>query len=325
MAPKIAKEILYLSRADVAALGLSAAELNAAMEAMFRAKSTGQAWMQPKMAIPRPGGTNFTAKGGIVSDPDYGAVKWFGYFPGNERFARPDFLPLIILNEGGSGMPVAVMDGVWISAYRTGALTAVTAKYMARAESRSVGFVACGTQARSNFLALLATFPLKRAVLFSRRVATAEAFASEVRAHGLDVAVVTEPRMAVQDLDIVVSSVPHAAPENPFLEASWVSPGTFVSMVELGYSWRADTFDAFDRVVTDDVEQSKPGGPEQLNYRGSFAGEIADLVSGRIPGRMSASERSGLVFSGIGLADVAAAAIVYEKALALKIGTVLPL
>jgi len=325
MAPETGKQILYLSRADVAALELSAAEINAAMEAMFRAKSAGRAWMQPKMAIARPGGTNFTAKGGIVSDPDYGALKWFGYFPGNERFGRPDFLPLIILNEGESGMPVAVMDGVWISAYRTGALTAVAAKYMARPESRSVGLVACGTQARSNFLALLATFPIERAVLYSRRIATTEAFAREVRAHGVEATVVTEPRLAVQNLDIVVSSVPHAAPENPFLDVSWTSPGTFVSMVELGYSWRAETFHAYDRVVTDDVEQSKPGGPEQLNYRGAFAGEIADLVSGRIPGRMSASERSGLVFSGIGLADTAAATIVYEKALALKVGTVLPL
>jgi len=66
------------------------------------------------------------------------------------------------------------------------------------------------------------------------------------------------PIEAVQGLDIVVSSVPHGAPENPILDAAWVSPGTFVSMVELGYAWKRDTLAAFDRVVTDDVEQSAP-------------------------------------------------------------------
>ena len=165
MGPRLGEQILYLSRADVASCGVSPGEMNVAMEAMFRAKAEGRAWMQPKMLIARPDGQSFCAKGGVMSRPDYGAVKWFGYFTGNEHFGRPDFLPLIILNEGESGMPIAIMDGTWISAFRTGSLTAVTAKYMARPDADSVGFVACGLQARSNFAALMASFRLRRAVL----------------------------------------------------------------------------------------------------------------------------------------------------------------
>lgn len=325
MTPRIGEQLLYLSKADVAACGLTAAEMNAALEAMFRAKAEGRAWMKPKMQIARPDGASFSAKGGVLSEPGYGAVKWFGYFPGNRRFGRPDFLPLIILNEGESGMPVAVMDGTWISGLRTGSLTAVAAKYMARPGADSIGFVACGLQARSNFAALMAVFPLKRAVLYSRRRATAESFAAEVRAAGVEAVVTERPVEAVEGLDIVVSSVPHAAPENPFLDAAWVSPGSFVSMVALGYAWKRDSLTALDRVVTDDVEQSAPGGSEHLNYPGAYAGEIADLVSGRVKGRLAAGERNALVFSGIGLADAAPAAAIYEKALARGIGTILPL
>jgi ornithine cyclodeaminase/alanine dehydrogenase-like protein (mu-crystallin family) len=325
MKPRIGEQLLYLSNADVAACGVTADEMNASLEAMFRAKAEKRAWMQPKMLIARPGGTSFCAKGGVLSEPDYGAVKWFGYFPGNDRFGRPDFLPLIILNEGESGMPVAVMHGTWISGLRTGSLTAVAAKYMARPDVKSVGFVACGLQARSNFAALMAVLPLKRAVLYSRRRATADAFAAEVRAAGVEAAVVERPIEAVEGLDIVVSSVPHGMPENPLLDATWVSPGAFVSMVELGYAWRRESMTVFDRVVTDDVEQSAPGGAEQLNYQGAYAGEIADLVSGRIGGRLAANERNALVFSGIGLADAAPAAVVYEKAVAKELGTILPL
>jgi ornithine cyclodeaminase/alanine dehydrogenase len=325
MGPRLGEQILYLSKTDVASCGVSPGEMNVATEAMFRAKAEGRAWMQPKMLIARPDGQSFCAKGGVMSRPDYGAVKWFGYFTGNERFGRPDFLPLIILNEGESGMPIAIMDGTWISAFRTGSLTAVTAKYMARPDADSIGFVACGLQARSNFAALMASFRLRRAVLYSRRRTTAEAFAAEVRRCGVEASVVDRPQEGVTGVDIVVSSVPHGASENPILDAAWVSHGTFVSMVELGYAWKRDTLAAFDRVVTDDVAQSAPGGKEQLNYVGTYAGEIADLVSGRILWRATSDERSALVFSGIGLADTAAAVVLYEAAVAKQIGTLLPL
>jgi ornithine cyclodeaminase/alanine dehydrogenase len=326
MTPRIGEQLLYLSKSDIAACGVGAGDMNAALEAMFRAKAENRAWTKPKMLIAKPGsGTSFCAKGGTLASPDYGAVKWFGYFPGNERFGRPDFLPLIILNEGESGMPVAVMDGTWISGLRTGSLSAVAAKYMARPGAKSIGFVACGLQARSNFAALRAVFPLERAVLYSRRRATAEAFAAEVRAAGVAASVVERPVEAVEGLDIVVSSVPHGLKENPICDPAWVSPGTFVAMVELGYAWKRESMAAFDRVVTDDVEQSAPGGSEQLNYRGAYAGEIADLVSGRIKGRLSTDERNALVFSGIGLADTAAAVAVYETAVAKGLGTILPL
>jgi ornithine cyclodeaminase/alanine dehydrogenase len=325
MAPRIGREILYLSRDDIGAVGVTAAEMNEAMTAMFRAKAEGRAWMQPKTAVFRPDGASFRAKVGVLSQPDYGALKWFGYFPGNERAGLPDFAPLILLNEGETGMPVAIMDGIVVSAQRTGALTAVTARYMARRDAASVAFIACGSQARSNLDALLAEFPLRRIVAYSRRVATAEAFAAEAASRGLSAEVAADPQQAIADVDIVVSSVPHAAPGNRFLDAAHVSPGTFVSMVDLGYGWIASTLGAFERVVTDDIEQSGPGGSEKMNYAGAYAGEIADLVVGKIPGRLSPGERNALVFGGIGLADTAAAAVVYERAVARGIGRVLPL
>jgi len=324
VAPRIGREMLYLSREDVAGLGVGAAEMNEAMAAVFRAKAEGRAWSEPKMAIMRPDGASFRAKGGILATPDYGAVKWFGYFAGNERAGLPDFLPLIVLNEAKTGMPVAVMDGVVISARRTGALSALAARAMARPGSRSVAFIACGTQARSNLAALRAEFPLERIVAYSRRRATAEAFAAEAAAAGLAVTVASDPLQAIGEVDIVVSSVPHAAPGNRYLDARRLSPGTFVAMVDLGYGWDAATLGALDRVVTDDLAQSTSGG-EKLNYNGSFAGDLADLAAGRIVGRASPEERNAFVFGGVGLADVAAAVAVYERAVAKGIGRILPL
>jgi len=325
VAPRIGQEVLYLSRDDVAAIGMTASEMNDAVAAVFLAKAQGRAWMPPKLAVFRPDGASFRAKGGIVAKPDYGALKWFGYFPGNERAGRPDFVPLILLNEGDTGMPVAIMDGVVVSAQRTASLTAVAARSMARRESSSVAFIACGSQARSNLAALQAEFPLKRIVAYSRRVATAQAFADEAEARGLAVAVATDPNAAISGVDIVVSSVPHAAVGGAFLDARRLAPGTFVSMVDLGYSWIAETFGSLDRVFTDDIAESGPGGSEKLGYPGAYAGDIADLVAGKIAGRLSTGERNALVFAGAGLADVAAAVAVYERAIARGIGRILPL
>ncbi len=323
MAPCAGREILYLSGADVAETGVTAAEMNDAVAAVFRAKAAGQAWTQPKMAIFRPDGASFRAKGGAVSA--YGVVKWFGYFPGNERARLPDFVPLILLNEGDTGMPVAIMDGVVITGQRTAALSAVAARSMARKGAASVAFIACGTQARSNLDALQAEFPLKRVVAYSRRAATAEAFADMARSRGLSAEVVADPNRAISGVDIVVSSVPHAVASGGFLDARRVSPGTFVAMVDIGYSWIRATFSGLDRVFTDDIADAGPGSAEKLNYDGTCVGDLADLVSGRVPGRLAADERNAFVFAGSGLADVAAAVTVYERAIARGIGRILPL
>jgi ornithine cyclodeaminase/alanine dehydrogenase-like protein (mu-crystallin family) len=324
-APRIGREMLYLSREDVAALGVTAAEMNDAVAAVFRAQAEKHAWTQPKMAIFRPDGASFRAKGGVVSGPDYGALKWFGYFPGNERAGLPDFVPLVLLNEGDTGMPVAILDGVVISAQRTAALTAVAARYMARKDASSVAFLACGSQARSHLEALKAEFPLRRIVAYSRRATTAKAFAGFAEERGLKAEVAADPNQAIGAVDMVVSSVPHAATGGAFLDARRLAPGTLVSMVDLGYSWVASSFGALDRVFTDDIADSGPGGSEKLGYTGAYAGDLAGLVAGKVSGRLSPRERNAFVFAGSGLADVAAAVTVYERAVAKGIGRVLPL
>jgi len=325
MKPKPGKELLYLSQADVVAAGVTPAEINARVEAAFRDEAAGTAWTEPKLMISRPDGASFRAKAGAMASPGYGALKWFGYFPGNSAKGHPDFSPLILLNEGETGLPVAVMDGVWISAVRTGSVTAVAARYMARPGAETAGFVACGAQAYSNLDALMAEFPLHRVTAYSRTLASAERFAEAAKAKGLEARAVADPRAAVNGQDIVVTSIPHTSAQARFLDAADVSPGTFVSMVDLGFGWRKDTLTGFDRVVTDNIRQSGPGGAEKLNFDGTYAGDLADVVSGRLPGRMSGGERSALIFAGTGHVDLAAAVAVYEAACAKGLGTMLPL
>ncbi len=313
--------LLYLSRADVAACGVTPEALEDGLTQAFRRRAAGRAWSHRKVTIPAGGRNVFRGKGGVMDEPAFGAFKWFGYFPGNERAGLPDFMPTILLSEATTGQLVAIIDGIWISEIRTALISLIAARHMARPESRRIGFLACGAQARSHLAVFSKALPLTEVVAYSRRIETAEAFARGAREAGLEARAVTDPREAIAGCDIVVSSIPHGATATGQLDAGWVEPGTFVASVDLGFGWRRDSLAAFDRTVTDDHEQSTTGPGGTLNYDGPFFAELSELVAGAKPGRESPAERNALIFSGTGLADLAAAVIVYEAARAKGIGT----
>lgn len=325
MTLRIGKELLYLSRADVESLGLTSAEVTAAVEASFRAKAEGRGFTRPKLLIARPDGKLFMAKAGATLGPSYAAIKWLGFFPGNIDKGIPDYIPLILLNDGETGFPIALMDGTWITEKRTGSMSALAARYMAKPDSSRVGFVAAGSQARGHLDALMQFFPIAEVVVYSRTLKSAEAFVAYAASFGLTAHATQNPREAVEGQDIVVSTVPHKSVGDLALDVDWMAPGAYAAMAELGYSFRRESLGRLARVVTDDVEQSGPNGSEKLNYQGPFAGELADLVSGKINGRESAAEKTAFIFSGVGLADTLPAALVYERAVAAGTGVVLKL
>ena len=258
----------------------------------------------------------FLASPGVMDVPPYAGVKWVGVAD-NEARGLPHIAGMILLSDAETGMPVAVMDARWITGVRTAAITAVAARRFARHDSASIGFIACGLQARAHLAALRPHFPIGLVRAYSRRLSTAEAFAEEVRAQGLDAEAVEDPRDALTGMDIVVTTTPVVPRTEPFIDAAWLSPGAFASMVDLGLSWVSDSLNRLDRVVTDDQAQA---GSEGLAYQKPYDGEVADLVVGRLAARQSAEERTALVFAGVGLADVAVAGAVYERAREAGIG-----
>ncbi len=318
---KLGEEILYLSSADIDACGLSLADVEAAVEAMFAAKASGDVVMKPKTGLHAPGGALFLASPAITGTPAVAGIKWIGV-AGNQARGLPHIAGLIMLNDGETGMPLAAMDAKWITAVRTAAITAVAARRLARPDSAAIGFIACGVQARANLAALAPHFPLTRIRAYGRRKESAEAFAAEARGHGFAAEAVDDPRDAVETMDIVITSTPVAPRTEPFLDAAWLAPGSFAGLVDLGVSWRPETLPALDRVMTDDIAQS---GSENVAYPKPFHGEVADLVTGSLKGRETPEERTALVFAGLGLADVAVGAAVYRRALEQSVGQVLPL
>ncbi len=294
-----------------------------ALEEMFREKGEGRVEMPPKPGIhPRPDAFIHAMPAYI---PSLGAagMKWVSGFPENQTQGLPYVTGLMILNDPETGLPLAVMDCTWITAKRTGAATAVAAKYLARPESSTVGILACGVQGRSNLEALATVFDLKSVRAFDVCREAAEAFAAEQL---LDVEVVDSARDAVEGMDLVVTSGPILKHPEPTIEADWLSPGVFASAVDFDSYFHGAALRAFDRLVTDDL-------PQMEYYRtvGYFAdtpiadSELGEIVCGKKPGRESADERTLAMNLGIALDDVATAIRIYRSARERGIGTELPL
>ena len=319
--------VLYLSREDVEATRLPMTEIIDGLEAMFREKGNGRVEMPPKPGIhPRPDAF-IHAMPAYIPSLQAAGLKWVSGYPGNQARGLPYITGLLILNDPDTGVPLAVMDCTWITAQRTGAATAVAAKYLARPDSASIGIVACGVQGRSNLEALACLFAVRRVKAYDLHPEVAQRFAREMgpRLH-VDIEPVETLPDAVRGLDIVVTSGPILKHPKPPIEAGWLAPGAFASLVDFDSYWQGAALRELDRLATDDLAQMS-----YYRREGYFRdtpepyADLGEIVAGKKPGRASASERTASVNLGLALDDVATAIRIYERARAAGIGRVLPL
>jgi ornithine cyclodeaminase/alanine dehydrogenase-like protein (mu-crystallin family) len=137
--------------------------------------------------------------------------------------------------------------------------------------------------------------------------------------------VTEEPRDAVEGMDVVISSVPLGALDKPFIDPAWVRPGTFVSVVDHGYSWLPG-LGGFERIVTDDHTQAAHEiAIRPREFTGPYDTDITELLTGARPGRDSDEQRIVVAHGGHAIGILALAAHVYERARDLGLGTTWPI
>lgn len=321
-------QLLYLSKADVAAVGVTMADVIEALEIAFREKGEGRVEMPPKPGIHPGGGDNF-----IHAMPAYipalasAGLKWVSGFPENQQRGLPYITGLVILNDPATGLPISVMDCVWITAMRTGAATAVAARYLARPESSVAGMLGCGVQGRSNIEALSLLFPLETVMAYDVDAAAARRYAEEMVARtGLEVIVVSTPREAVTGCDIVVTAGPILKTPHQTIQAGWLDAGAFASLVDFDSYWHPDALLEADKFCTDDVPQLRHY--QEVGYFQEIppvhAG-LGELATGKKLGRETPAERTMTANLGLAMDDMAVAPLVYRRAKEKGMGTWLPL
>jgi len=320
-------QLLYLSQADVAAVGLSMAAIIETLEVAFREKGQGRVEMPPKPGIHPGGGDNFIhAMPAYIPALDSAGIKWVSGFPGNQEMGLPYITGLLILNDPETGLPLSVMDCVWITAMRTGAATAVAAKYLARPESSVAGVLGCGVQGRSNIEALNALFPLQRVMAYDLDANAARLYAQDVSARlGLDVVVVGTPREAVTGCDLVITAGPILKKPHRTIQAGWLDEGAFASLVDFDSYWHPGAMKEA-KFCTDDTPQLRHY--QQVGYFQDIPplhADLGELVTGQKPGRETPAERTMTANLGLAMDDMAVAPLLYRRAVEKGIGTWLPL
>ena len=319
--------LLYLAEADIAGLELDPALARAAVRTIFKAHHDGQTLSKPKLALEIGPGHGFQSL--CAASPAIGmaATKWLGMAPAANGAGTPGIHAMIALNDYASGTLLAILDGNLVTAIRTAAMSAAAGAFLARPESRTIGFIGCGLQARSHLAAFKSLLPgLTELRAFGRSRRTTDVFIEHAREQGLAAKAHDDAGDVVHSSDVIITSVPMQPGFAPFLDPAWLKPGAFVAAVDVARSWLPDGLRKLDLLATDDHQQQAESPPiaRDVGPLGSFDADLTELAGGVRPGRSDADQRAKFIFRGFALADLAVAATVYSAALAKEAGRRLP-
>src|SRR5262245_35939095 len=220
---------LLLSRSEVANL-LNIDEYITAVERVFRLHGEGKTQPPGVLGVHAHDG-GFHIKAGLLElDRSFFAAKINANFPQNaKRFRLPLIQGAVFLADAQNGYPLAIMDSMEITIQRTGAATAVAAKYLARPDSKSILICGCGNQGRVSLQALSKIFSLEHAFAYDVDGAQVQSFATELSAQlKLPVEAIGDLREAMKRSDICVTCTPAT---RFFLKQDYVQPGTFIAAV----------------------------------------------------------------------------------------------
>ena len=321
---------LVLTRADVQAL-LSMADCIDAVEDALRAHARGRTDPPEVLGAHLAHGGVHVKTAGLAATATRRhlfAAKVNANFPGNPaRHGLPTIQGVLALFDGDRGELLALVDSIEITSRRTAAATAVAARYLARPDARVATVVGCGEQGRSQLRALVQVLPLRTAYAVDADAARASIYAREMaRELGIEVRAHDDVAAAARRSDVIVTCTPST---RPILGVDDVRPGAFVAAVGADASHKQEIAPALlaaSTVVVDVLAQCATIGDLHhalaagVMRREDVHAELAAVVVSDAPGRRTDDEIVVFDSTGTALQDVAAAAVVYERAVAGDVG-----
>jgi ornithine cyclodeaminase/alanine dehydrogenase-like protein (mu-crystallin family) len=306
----------------------------AAIEDVVRAQGMGEVVLEPRVHL-EPGESfrgHWNVLRAFVAPLGAAGVKVVGDFVDNYRHDLPSELGLLTLYDPSTGAPTAIVDAADLTSRRTGALTAVGAKYLARRDARVLGHIGTRGTAFWNVVLLDFLFDFDEIRVTSRRRESRDEFGRALELElGKPVRVVATAQEAAEGADIVVEATRLVEPE-PVLRTAWIAEGALVVPYGTVSAVELDLLDVMSKVVVDDWSQCKVGGrfgaltlhvERGLLSEDTLHGELADVVVGRKAGRERDDERILFWHRGLATCDVALGTLLLEHAVHRGIGTVL--
>jgi ornithine cyclodeaminase/alanine dehydrogenase-like protein (mu-crystallin family) len=320
----IPRDILYLTEDEVAQ-SMTVEEAVRLAEKGIKADGAGQV-AGDKFYMNVGDGGFLKPFSGYMAGEEYAFVKSFSFFEANQAKGLPVTDSMVVLFGADTGLPACIMEANWITTMKTGASTAVTAKYLSRSDSRVMSIFGAGGLGRTHLLCFNELFDLDEVRVVDVIPGVAERFASELgEKTGLSIVIPSSPEAAVRDADLVVTVTTGSAVN---VEVPWLKPGAFVARMGTYQEVALDLLLEADKLVVDRWAYVSYRVPEmvELIQAGKLSAkdvhaEWPDIVGGRAAGRESQNEI--ILYIALGLWGEYAAILpsVYRRAKELGLGT----
>ena len=301
-----------------------------AMEQVFEMHSKGKSIGTEMLHFDAANDLEFHLKAGGINlgDKTYFGLKINGAsFHNMEKYGLPNIIGAILLFDGECGYPLAIVDSIQVTIMRTGATTAVAAKYLARKESKIATICGTGNQGRIQLQSIKEVLPLEKAYAYDMDFASSKAFSTEMsKKLDIEVIPVREVNDAASKSDVIITCTPS---KKPYILADYIQPGTFIGAIGADSPDKQEIDEKLlvgNKVVVDILDQCAKVGElhhgieKQLVTKDDVAGELGDVISGKVKGRSNDEEITIYDATGTALQDTAAAAMCYKKAVEKNLG-----
>jgi ornithine cyclodeaminase len=327
-------DLLYLNGPDIDALALTDGEILAAVEGGLDAQGRGKTVIEPRVhLVPESSAKgHFNVLRGVVGPLGLAGVKIVGDFVDNWRLDLPSELAVLNLFDPATGAPRAILDASTLTDMRTGAMTAIGAKHLARKSSKVLGHIGARGTAYWNVRLLDRLFDFAEIRVHSKRPESREAFAAKLSTDlGKSVVATADWRSCVDGTDIVVEASRLPEPQ-PLLSTAWIKKGALVIPYGTMSAVEITLTDIMDKIVVDDWGQCRKGMPfgalrrhvdEDKLSEGNLHAELGQIVAGVKPGRERDDETILFWHRGLSLSDIALGAAIVDKARRLGVGQTL--
>lgn len=323
-----ARKTLILGRTDMIGL-LTPAEYNDCVEHAFRMHGLGRVSMEPKghIVLDRYPG-EFEVMPSYIEEPDAAACKWVSIREDNARFDLPTVFSILIYTHPESGFPLAICDGSHHTMMRTGSSAAVSAKWLARKDSKVLAIVGAGTVGRGALATCNEVFPWEEVRVWSRSQETIDVFIGDEQPtyDRFELRGSTDLEQVVRGADVIVTGT-HA--RGGIVRDEWIDPGTHIAALGADLEGEQELDGRLlqrARVFVDDIRQCRTDGEinvplrEGLIAEDDVAGEIGKVIVGELEGRQSDDQITVFDSTGIALQDSATVPLEYERALEAGVG-----
>lgn len=320
-------DVLVLSASDIRKL-LSMRDIIGAVEDSFRAYGTGASKLAPiTLTLIEKYDGEHEIKSGYVDNYCIG-TKVLTYYKANpSRYGLPAISGIVVLHSLEDGKALAILDGAYITATRTGAAGAVAAKYLARKDAKNVGVIGAGAQGRSQVAALSEVFGIESVKVYDRILQSALKCVSELSTQfPFMVEVAESARQAVDGADIVVTVTPSTTPHT---KNEWIKEGVHINAIGADSPGKQELDPGIvtrAKVVVDCLPQCVERGEIQTAIRlgllkkSEIYCELSDIILGRKAGRVDAKEVTLFDATGLALQDITTAYTVYQLAVKKGLG-----